>query len=158
MHIVRLKICGFREVRSADVALARHVALAGANNSGATTIIKALAQHADRASTPSAIDKPKSVNPREIFNSLPNAPGVNDLCASQAEVLDAWFPRRTDRVVNAGCAPDGAVLSERTRRAGYRAMQGMIFGDPPQFEAVLDSISALETRLNRNASESGAVR
>ena len=41
--------------------------------------------------------KPKPVNPREIFNSLPKPPGINDLYASQAEVLDAWFPRRTDR-------------------------------------------------------------
>ena len=30
-------------------------------------------------------------------------------------------------------------------------MQGMIFGDPPRFEAVLDSIRLLETRLNENA-------
>jgi hypothetical protein len=43
-------------------------------------------------------------------------------------------------------------------RVDYRAMQGMIFGDPPDFEAVLDSISSLETRLNENgASESGAA-
>jgi hypothetical protein len=44
-------------------------------------------------------------------------------------------------------------------RIDYRAMQGMIFGDPPGFEAVLESISSLETRLNGNgASESGAAR
>ena len=41
--------------------------------------------------------KPKPINPREIFNSLPKPPGINDLYASQAEVLDAWFLRRTDR-------------------------------------------------------------
>ncbi|MBE7184321.1 MAG: DEAD/DEAH box helicase [Methylobacterium mesophilicum] len=41
--------------------------------------------------------KPKPNNPREIFNSLPKPPGINDLYASQAEVLDAWYPRRTDR-------------------------------------------------------------
>ena len=28
--------------------------------------------------------KPKPVNPREIFNSLPKPPGINDLYASQA--------------------------------------------------------------------------
>ena len=33
-------------------------------------------------------------------------------------------------------------------RIDYRAMQGMIFGDPPEFKAVLDSISAVEERLN----------
>lgn len=35
----------------------------------------------------------------------------------------------------------------------------MIFGDPPNFEAVLDSISSLETHLNENgARESGAAQ
>jgi hypothetical protein len=44
-------------------------------------------------------------------------------------------------------------------RVDCRAMQGMIFGDPPDFEAVLDSISSLEARLNENgASESRAAR
>jgi len=41
--------------------------------------------------------KPKPKDPREIFNSLPKPPGINDLYASQAEVLDAWFGRRTER-------------------------------------------------------------
>ena len=40
--------------------------------------------------------KPKPIHPREIFNSLPKPPGINDLYASQAEVLDDWFGRRTD--------------------------------------------------------------
>jgi len=43
MHIVRLKIRGFRGVGSADVALGRHAVLVGPNNSGKTTIIEALA-------------------------------------------------------------------------------------------------------------------
>jgi superfamily II DNA or RNA helicase len=38
-------------------------------------------------------------NLRDIFNSLPKQPGTNGLCASQAEVLEAWFARRTDRDV-----------------------------------------------------------
>lgn len=33
-------------------------------------------------------------------------------------------------------------------RVDYRAMQGMIFGNSPHFEAVLESISSLEARLN----------
>ncbi len=41
--------------------------------------------------------KPKPIHPREVFNSLPKPPGINDLYASQAEVLDAWFGRRSDR-------------------------------------------------------------
>lgn len=43
MRIVRLKICGFRGVRSADITLGRHAVLVGPNNSGKTTIIEALA-------------------------------------------------------------------------------------------------------------------
>ena len=43
--------------------------------------------------------KPKLINPRDIFNALPKPPGINDLYASQAEVLDAWFDRRTDKDV-----------------------------------------------------------
>lgn len=44
-------------------------------------------------------NKPKPINPRDIFNSLPKPPGINDLYASQAEVLDAWFPRRNEKDV-----------------------------------------------------------
>ena len=43
--------------------------------------------------------KPRPVHPRDIFNSLPKPQGINDLYASQAEVLDNWFERRTDRDV-----------------------------------------------------------
>src|SRR5215470_15964036 len=43
MHIVRLKIRGFRGVRSAEIALGRHAVLVGPNNTGKTTIIEALA-------------------------------------------------------------------------------------------------------------------
>jgi hypothetical protein len=43
--------------------------------------------------------KPKPLNPRDIFNALPKPPGINDLYASQAEVLDAWYARRTDKDV-----------------------------------------------------------
>jgi hypothetical protein len=43
MHIVRLKITGFRGVQSADIVFGRHSVLVGPNNSGKTTIIEALA-------------------------------------------------------------------------------------------------------------------
>jgi replicative superfamily II helicase len=43
--------------------------------------------------------KPKPIHPREIFNSLPKPPGINDIYASPAEALDGWFGRRTDRDV-----------------------------------------------------------
>jgi hypothetical protein len=43
-------------------------------------------------------------------------------------------------------------------RADYRAMTGMIFGDPPRFEAVLETVTTLEARLNRSAGEGKAAR
>jgi putative ATP-dependent endonuclease of the OLD family len=43
MHIVRLKIAGFKGVRLADITLGRHSVLVGPNNSGKTTITEALA-------------------------------------------------------------------------------------------------------------------
>lgn len=43
MNIVRLKISGFRGVRSGDILLGPHAVLVGPNNSGKTTIIEALA-------------------------------------------------------------------------------------------------------------------
>jgi hypothetical protein len=54
-------------------------------------------------------------------------------------------------------APHDSMVEQL--RVDYRAMQGMIFGDPPDFEAVLDSVSSLETRLNKNgASETGRAQ
>lgn len=41
--------------------------------------------------------KQKPIDPREIFNALPKPQGINDLYASQAEVLDAWHERRSDK-------------------------------------------------------------
>jgi hypothetical protein len=38
-------------------------------------------------------------------------------------------------------------------RSDYRAMTGMIFGNPPPFEDVLASISGLEERLNSRAGD-----
>lgn len=46
MHIVCLKISGFRRVRSADVALGRHAVLVGPS-SGKTTTIEVLARKKD---------------------------------------------------------------------------------------------------------------
>jgi hypothetical protein len=55
--------------------------------------------------------KPKPLNPRDIFNALPKPPGINDLYASQAEVLDAWYGRSTASTRSPGRAE---------RRAGRR--------------------------------------
>ena len=41
--------------------------------------------------------KPKVVEPLEIFRRLPKPSGINDLYTSQAEVLQNWFERRSER-------------------------------------------------------------
>lgn len=41
--------------------------------------------------------KPRPIDPSEIFRRLPKPPGINDLYTSQAEVLQTWFNRRTER-------------------------------------------------------------
>jgi replicative superfamily II helicase len=41
--------------------------------------------------------KAPPISPREIFTRLPKPPGINDLYASQAEVLDEWFKRRSEK-------------------------------------------------------------
>ncbi|MGO4569345.1 nucleotidyl transferase AbiEii/AbiGii toxin family protein [Rhizobium sp. 2YAF20] len=51
-------------------------------------------------------------------------------------------------------APHDAMIQQL--RTDYRAMQGMIFGEPPAFEAVLESIALLEARLNENSDGSSA--
>lgn len=43
--------------------------------------------------------KTKAMEPLEIFRRLPKPPGINDLYTSQAEVLNSWFERRTERDV-----------------------------------------------------------
>ena len=39
----------------------------------------------------------KPIEPLEIFRRLPKPAGINDLYTSQAEVLETWFQRRTQR-------------------------------------------------------------
>lgn len=42
-------------------------------------------------------NKTKAIEPFEIFRRLPKPPGINDLYTSQAEVLNNWFSRRSER-------------------------------------------------------------
>jgi hypothetical protein len=66
--------------------------------------------------------KPKPTHPRDIFNSLPKPPGINDLYASQAEVLDGlgsrggpigtWSSTAHRQRQNAGRALDGEIGDE----------------------------------------------
>lgn len=41
--------------------------------------------------------QPAPTDPAEIFRRLPKAPGINDLYSSQAQVLQQWYQRRTER-------------------------------------------------------------
>ena len=41
--------------------------------------------------------KAPPTSPREIFTRLPKPAGLNDLYASQAEVLDGWYKRRAEK-------------------------------------------------------------
>ena len=43
--------------------------------------------------------KPKPIEPIEIFRRLPKPAGINDLYTSQAEVLQDWFAKRATRDV-----------------------------------------------------------
>ena len=43
--------------------------------------------------------KPKVIEPIEIFRRLPKPPGINDLYTSQAEILQTWFQKRAARDV-----------------------------------------------------------
>lgn len=43
-------------------------------------------------------------------------------------------------------SPDGAMYDDRRR--DYAAMTTMIFGTPPSFDAVIESVGTLEARLN----------
>ena len=47
--------------------------------------------------------------------------------------------------------PDGAMVDDL--RQDYRAMSVMIFGEPPEFDAVIEAIAALETELNARVAQ-----
>ena len=47
--------------------------------------------------------------------------------------------------------PDGAMVDDL--RQDYRAMSVMIFGEPPEFDAVIEAIAALEAELNAQGAQ-----
>lgn len=63
----------------------------------------------------------RPIDPLEIFRRLPKPTGINDLYKSQAEVLESWFTRRTDRDVvvklhtGGGKTLVGLLMAESTR-------------------------------------------
>lgn len=63
------------------------------------------------------------VDPVEIFRRLPKPPGINDLYTSQAEVLTAWFGRRTEKDL---------VLKLHT--GGGKTLVGLLIGQSTMIE------------------------
>ena len=65
--------------------------------------------------------KPKSINPLEIFRRLPKPEGINDLYTSQTEMLQKWFENRKnkDTVIKlhtgGGKTLVGLLMAESTR-------------------------------------------
>jgi energy-coupling factor transporter ATP-binding protein EcfA2 len=102
MHIVRLKISGFRGVRSADIALGRHAVLVGPNNSGKTTIIEALAllfgrdrlvrrltEHDFHGSAPDEIARILCI--ATVTGFAPNDPQHHPAWFSPERGVEKWF-------------------------------------------------------------------
>lgn len=102
MHIVRLKISGFRGVRSADIKLGRHVVLVGPNNSGKTTVIEALAllfgrdrlvrrltEHDFHGSAPDATARILCI--ATVTGFTPNDPQHHSSWFSAERGVEKWF-------------------------------------------------------------------
>ena len=102
MHIVRLKISGFRGVLSADVPLGRHTVLVGPNNTGKTTIIEALAllfgrdrlvrrltEHDFYGSSPNETSRINLV--ATIAGFTPNDPRHHPIWFSPERGVEKWF-------------------------------------------------------------------
>ncbi len=102
MHIVRLKISGFRGVRSADITLGRHAVLVGPNNAGKTTIIEALAllfgrdrlvrrltEHDFHGSAPDAPARILSI--ATVTGFAPNDPQHHPSWFSPERGVEKWF-------------------------------------------------------------------
>lgn len=110
MHIVRLKISGFRGVNSADIALGRHTVLVGPNNSGKTTIIEALALLFGRDRLV------RRLTEHDFHGSTPNeqarilcAATVTGFAPNDPHHHSAWFS--ADRGVEKWLDPIGKTLS-----------------------------------------------
>lgn len=102
MHIVRLKISGFRGVSSADITLGRHAVLVGPNNSGKTTIIEALAllfgrdrlvrrltEHDFHGSTPDEQARIRCI--ATVTGFTPNDPQHHSSWFSPERGVEKWF-------------------------------------------------------------------
>ena len=119
MHIVRLKISGFRGVRSSDIALGRHAVLVGPNNSGKTTIIEALAllfgrdrlvrrltEHDFRGSAPDETARIQLIT--TVAGFAPNDPYHHPAWFSPERGVEKWFDPNAKTLSAATAAIPGA--------------------------------------------------
>jgi hypothetical protein len=124
MHIVRLKISGFRGVRSADIALGRHAVLVGPNNSCKTTIIQALAllfgrdrlvrrltEHDCHGSAPDELARILCI--ATVVGFTPNDPHHHSSWFSPERGVEKWF----DGKLSNGLAPLPGVTRVGTLEA-----------------------------------------
>jgi len=106
MHVVRLKILGFRGICSADIILGRHTVLVGTNNSGKTTIIEALAllfgrdrlvrrltEHDFHGSAPDEASRILCI--ATVTGFAPNDPQHHPLWFSPERGVEKWFDPKT---------------------------------------------------------------
>lgn len=102
MHLVRLKISGFRGVRSAEIDFGRHAVLVGPNNSGKTTIVEALAllfgrdrlvrrltEHDFHGSAPNEAARILCI--ATVTGFTPNDPHNHPLWFSPERGVEKWF-------------------------------------------------------------------
>lgn len=110
MHIVRLKISGFRGVLAADITLGRHAVLVGSNNSGKTTIIEALALLFGRDRLV------RRLTEHDFYGSAPDAPArilciatVTGFTPNDPQHHSSWFS--PERGVEKWYDPNAKTLS-----------------------------------------------
>lgn len=87
---------------------------------------------------------------------------LEDLSAPTAVAHARMFFNRPDNDLASAQAPTFALTPQGAMRDAlrrdYQAMAGMIFGEAPAFDAILDSVATLEQRVNASAPIEGSAR
>ena len=128
MNIVRLKISGFRGVRTADIVLGKHSVLVGSNNSGKTTVIEALAlllgrdrlvrrltEHDFHGSAPTETSRILCI--ATVTGFTPNDPHHHHSWFSPERGVEKWF----DPVAKTLSATPDAQHSDLAVQIGFAA-------------------------------------